>query len=106
MYFWSVDAFVIICDEKYAGYAVTAKTFSAEAGGRVVWYEELYIRSEFRQRGLGSEFFNYAEKLYADYARIRLEVEADNSGAIRLYKRLGFTELPYMQMVKDKAKLL
>lgn len=33
-------------------------------------------------------------------ARLRLEAEPDNTGAIRLYKRLGFEELPYKQLIK------
>ena len=31
----------------------------------------------------------------------RLEVEEENEGAVRLYKRLGYTVLPYMEMMKE-----
>ena len=85
-----------------AGYGLTAKTFSQEAGGYVIWLEELYIREQFRSRGLGSEFFAYVEKKYAGQAaRFRLEVEEDNVRAISLYKRLGYEVLDYTQMIKE-----
>jgi ribosomal protein S18 acetylase RimI-like enzyme len=90
------------CDGEPAGYGLTAKTFSQEAGGYVIWLEELYIREQFRSRGLGSEFFAYVEKKYAGQAaRFRLEVEEDNVRAISLYKRLGYEALDYTQMIKE-----
>lgn len=101
-----IDAFIILDGEDYVGYSITAKTYSGEVGGMAVWLEELYIREGYRGKGIGSEFIEYAFKFYADYARVRLEVEHDNEGAIKLYEKLGFYELPYMQMVKDKVKLL
>lgn len=85
-----------------AGYGLTARTFSQEAGGQVLWIEELYIREAFRSRGLGREFFAYLEeKNKGEIARLRLEVEADNIRAISLYERLGYEVLDYVQMIKD-----
>ena len=64
---------------KPAGYALTAKTFSQEAGGFVIWIEEIYIREAYRSRGIGKEFFRYLdENKGSDVTRLRLEVEADN----------------------------
>ena len=94
--------YMLECDGEPAGYGLTAKTFSQEAGGYVIWLEELYIREQFRSRGLGSEFFAYVEKKYAGQAaRFRLEVEKDNVRAISLYKRLGYEVLDYTQMIKE-----
>ena len=36
--------------------------------------------------------------------RLRLEVEDYNKGAMRLYERMGFELLPYLQMVIDKQR--
>ena len=83
-----------------AGYALLALTFSNEAGGDVVWLDEIYIRPEFQGKGLGNEFFDFLEKEYADAARIRLEVEPDNEGAVRLYRRRGFKKLDYDQYIR------
>lgn len=85
-----------------AGYGLTAKTFSQEAGGYVIWLEELYIRPDYRSRGLGSEFFSYVENKYeGKAARFRLEVEEDNVRAVSLYKRLGYKTLDYVQMIRE-----
>ena len=87
---------------KPVGYALTAKTFSQEAGGMVVWIEELFILPQYRGKGLGTEFFKYVkETIEPHVARVRLEVEPDNAAAIRLYQRMGFENLPYRQMVKE-----
>ena len=82
-----------------SGYALLSKTFSQEAGGMVVWLEELFVTQEFRGKGIGSTFFDYmCENIPA--VRYRLEVEPDNKRAIALYERKGFEILPYMQMKK------
>lgn len=85
-----------------AGYGLTAKTFSQEAGGAVWWIEEVYIREAFRSKGLGREFFAYLEKRKGEaVTRLRLEVEEENARAVSLYERLGYKVLDYVQMVKD-----
>lgn len=94
-------AYFLEQDGQTAGYGLLALTYSAEAGGLVVWLEEIYIRDAFRGIGLGGGFIRFVEEAYTGKAaRLRLEVEPDNTGAIRLYERLGFEELPYKQMIK------
>lgn len=83
-----------------AGYALLVKGYSQEAGGKVVWLDEFYIREEYRGKGLGGEFLGYlTENVPA--ARIRLETEPENTGARKLYERYGFKPLGYSQMVKE-----
>ena len=50
------EIFMLEYDGTPAGYVLTAKSFSQEAGGMVVWIEEIYIRSAYRSKGLGREF--------------------------------------------------
>lgn len=96
------EIYLLECDGKAAGYGLTARTFSQEAGGQVLWVEEIYIREDFRSRGLGREFFSYLEENNKEkITRFRLEVEEENARAIFLYKRLGYDLLNYKQMVKD-----
>ena len=79
------------------------KTFSQEAGGVSVTIEEIYIDPDYRSRGLATEFFDWL-KAQPGIMRLRLEVEDYNEGAKRLYERMGFELLPYLQMVIDKQR--
>ena len=83
-----------------AGYSVVSKKFETEAGGFTMWIEDFYVREEFRSKGIGKEFLDYMEKSFPYARRLRLEVEEENEGAVRLYKKRGFDVLPYMQMIK------
>ena len=94
--------YILEYDSEPAGYALTATSFSQEAGGMVMWIEEIYIRDKYRSKGLGREFFEYAEKNRGkDTVRIRLEAEGDNTRALSLYRKLGYEVLDYIQMIKD-----
>ena len=96
------EGYLIEYENQPAGYALLAKTFSQEAGGMVLWIEELFILPQYRRRGLGHEFFGYLKNnLPRTVKRVRLEVEADNRGAVSLYRRMGFEDLPYSQMFFD-----
>lgn len=87
-------------DEKIAGYALLCKTYSQEAGGAVIWIDELYVLPEFQCRGIGKAFFAELETI-APAARYRLEIEPDNLRAEKLYKSMGFDVLGYKQLVKE-----
>ena len=97
------DAFIVEADGKTVGFALTAKSYSHESGGKVLWLEELYIKPEYRSLGLGREYFAYIEDFARreGFARIRLEVEEENVRARALYARLGYLPLEYCQMIKD-----
>ena len=95
-----LTCFVFECGDRVAGYALLSKMFSREAGGMVVWIEEIYVRSAFRGRGVGGAFFAWL-RANVPASRYRLEVEPSNERAQSLYRRLGFSELPYVQMVLD-----
>ncbi len=96
------DGFMIEYENKPVGYAVTAKTYSHEAGGRVVWLEELYIEEEYRGKGLGKEFFAFLESYYPFAVRFRLEAEEDNKKALNLYESLGYKRMEYIQLYKGR----
>ena len=94
--------FIIEYNDEVAGYCLISLTFSGEVGGLVVLVEELYIKENFQSNGLGTECFEFIENLYKDAKRFRLEVTKVNDGAIKLYSRLGYSEIAYKQMIKDK----
>ena len=94
-----------ICEtaDGIVGYALLAKTFSQEAGGLVLWIEELYLKKDYRHHGFGRAFFrDFLAALPPEVKRVRLEVELENEGAVKLYQSLGFEFLEYDQMVLDR----
>lgn len=98
-----VKGYMFECGGVPAGYAIVSMKFETEVGGMAAWIEELFVEEEFRGCGIGSKFFEFLQnKLKGEIKRIRLEVGDENSGAKRLYKRLGFEMLDYRQMVIDR----
>lgn len=96
-----LDGYMMEEDGSPVGYCLLAKGYSTEAGGKILWIEDLYIRGAYRNRGLGSEMFAYIFAHYQDYKRYRLEVEEENTAAVGFYRRQGFDFLPYRQMIRD-----
>lgn len=86
-------------DNVIMGYAMIAKSFSTEFGKQCIWIEDLYIKQEYRGKGIGKQFFEYIQDKYKNVI-FRLEVEEDNDIAVKLYKSQGFEILPYMEMKK------
>ena len=93
-------AYILADGETPVGYALLSEKYAHEAGGLELWLEELYLRETARGKGLGSEFFRFllAAAQKEGIARVRLEVEPENTRAAALYARLGFRPLPYDQM--------
>lgn len=98
-----VKGYIFECEGNACGFVLLSKTFSQEAGGVSVTIEEIYIDPDYRSRGLATEFFEWL-KNRPDIMRLRIEVEDYNEGAKRLYERMGFELLPYLQMVIDKQR--
>lgn len=94
-----VEGYVFCEGDNILGYGMIAKSFSTEFGKHCIWIEDLYIKEKYRGLGIGSSFFEFIEEKYKGYL-FRLEVEKDNIKAISTYKKLGFIELPYLEMKK------
>ncbi len=94
-----LEGFVFEQTDIILGYAMIAKSFSTEFGRICVWFEDLYIKKEYRGQGIISKFIDYIEKSYPE-SLLRLEVEKENSHALYVYKKKGFSILPYVQMKK------
>lgn len=95
-----LEGYVIENTDGILGYAMVAKSFSTEFGKPCFWIEDLYIKEDYRGLGLGKTFFEFITKKYTDCI-FRLEVEEENERAVKLYKKCGFTVLPYMEMKKS-----
>ena len=95
------DAFIFEEEGSVIGYGVLAYTYSQEAGGKVVWLEEIYLKKEFRGKGAGSCFIDFVlESIPAK--RYRLETEPENEKAAALYRRKGFEFFEYVNYKMDK----
>ena len=102
-----VHGYMLLRGGETAGYAMTAESYSTEAGGRCLWVEDLYLLPEHRGQGLGSAFFDaLREQTRGVYARYRLEAERENEKALRTYGRAGYKELAYLQLVLEEPRRL
>lgn len=99
-----IDGFVFVVEGVIAGYAMTALNYTTEYGGISVWLEDLYIKPEFRRRGIATEFFTFMEQQYPQAVRFKIEVETENEGAIATYKKNGYGVSPYIEMTKEIFK--
>ena len=95
-----LDGYVFVEQEKLLGYAMTANSFSTEFGKPCIWIEDLYLKPEARGRGIGMQFLTELEKMQSGVL-LRLEAEEENIPAVKLYKKVGFEVLPYLEMKKE-----
>lgn len=75
------------------GYIVVCFGWSVEFGGLDAIIDELYIRPGVRGRGMASEALIALPRALAEggLRAIHLEVDPQNTAAIKLYKRAGFS---------------
>ena len=100
-----LEGYVFCLAEEITGYAMIAKSFSTEFGKPCIWFEDLYLKTEHRGQGIIPYFIKYITDKYPQNV-FRLEVENDNTHAVHVYKKRGFIELPYQQMIRINANLL
>lgn len=96
-----IRIYILEYENVTVGYASVAVTYTTEGGGLTLWLDELYIKEQYRGKGLGSELIAFL-KSDGDIKRIRLEITPDNLGAERLYRALGFEGCEYRQMIWDR----
>jgi len=74
------------------GYALLINFWSNEFGGNITVIDELYVRKEYRSRGIGTNFITYlAKNRYNDAVALQLETTPWNKKAAMFYEKLGFT---------------
>ena len=87
----AAGAFLARCDGKLAGYAIYFFTFSSFIGRAGIWLEDLYVRPEFRKRGLGLDLMKAVARVGAERNCGRYEWTALdwNENALNYYDKLG-----------------
>lgn len=95
-----LEGYVFEREDALQGYAMLAKSYSTEFGAPCVWIEDLYLKPEYRGQGIGARFLQFVAETYPK-AILRLEAEEENEHAVHVYKKAGFTVLPYVELKKD-----
>jgi ribosomal protein S18 acetylase RimI-like enzyme len=87
-------AHLILFGDEPAGYLVVTFGFSIEFGGRDAFVDELFIKDEFRGRGVGKAALGRAEEVCRarGIRALHLEVERANERAQTLYRKSGFRD--------------
>jgi len=73
-------------------------------GGNVAWLEDIYVDRERRGQGLASQAIVCAEKIIAKdkhYTAVCMDVSPRNADALRLYARLGYTNISTITLRKE-----
>jgi ribosomal protein S18 acetylase RimI-like enzyme len=81
-------------DEAAAGYLVVTFGFSLEFRGRDAFIDELYLRENFRGRGIGKASLELAVAVCRQegISALHLEVDRVNTRARGLYRQAGFRD--------------
>lgn len=86
------------------GYIVISFGWSLEFGGMDGFVDEIYLRPAVRGRGIAGEVLNALPKALAaaGLKALHLEVERDDSKALRLYTRAGFKPRESFMLMSKK----
>lgn len=94
-----LEGYIFEEEGEIQGYAMIAKSFSTEFGKPCIWIEDIFLKEEYRGKGIAPEFFALLEKTYPGHL-FRIEAEEENERAVKVYKKAGFRVLPYLELVK------
>ncbi len=92
------EGYVFVDDDRIVGYGMIAESYSTEFGKPCIWLEDIYVLPDYRGKGFGSAFIRKIRKEFPECI-LRLELEKENVSAAQLYRKYGFMELPYMEMI-------
>ena len=91
---------IIICtlDKGVVGYAILIAYWSNEYGGELAVVDELYVKPDWRGRGIGRQFLEEVAQLSdRPIIGIQLEVSPQNERARAFYRQMGFQ--PYENQI-------
>jgi GNAT superfamily N-acetyltransferase len=102
------EALVAEIDGTLIGYAIFFSTFSSFVGRAGIWLEDLYVKPEFRKRGIGRGLLKFVGRLAEERNAGRYEwcVLDWNQNAIDLYTQVGGDILAEWRIVRlDRAAI-
>ena len=88
--------FAAMVDGKYAGYAV------CRVDGEIVWVESIFVKEEYRRRGVASALHSKAEEIAASYGEdtVYNYVHPNNHRMIAFLRKRGYTVLNLIEIRK------
>ncbi|MBP1925130.1 GNAT superfamily N-acetyltransferase [Sedimentibacter acidaminivorans] len=88
-----IKLFLIEYENEIVGFANIMIVFSVWAHGKAIILDDLYIKEEYRGRGIGREVLKYIE-IYAKengYNRLQFQSELTNHDAFKFYTKIGYS---------------
>jgi len=110
-YIFGADKFVSVwiaeCDNIVAGHLIYFRNFSTFLANPGLYIEELYVKPEFRGKGIGKRLLQKAIEISKgkNYGRVEWAVLDWNEGAIEFYKSMRATPMDdwkIFRISKDK----
>jgi GNAT superfamily N-acetyltransferase len=95
--------FIADIDRKIAGQLMITYEWSDWRDGNIWWIQSVYVKEEFRGRGVFRALFEYVEKLAEaapEVCALRLYMDKHNDQARRVYCKLGMIESSYVVFEK------
>ena len=97
----AVHGFYVVADTggEVVGSLLVTYEWSDWRNGRIWWIQSVYVRPEYRRRGVYRtlhEFVRDLARATGGVVGLRLYVERDNAAAQRTYAALGMHETPYL----------
>ncbi len=84
----------LICDQNgmAIGHTVLIFSYSLEDYGVIAWADEIYLRSDYRSYGIGTQTLEFLtqQAKESDAKLLQLEVRVDNPNAEACYRKFGF----------------
>ncbi len=96
--------FIAEIDGEFVGQTMITYEWSDWRNGVFWWIQSVYVRADFRKRGVFRALHEHIESLAKStpgVCGIRLYVEADNSRAIATYRRLGLAPTGHLVHEQD-----
>lgn len=85
--------------EEIHGYSIVNFFWCNEYGGDIVNIDEIYVKAEYRNRGIATQFIKGLPSLFPKAKALKLEASRSNRKAIDYYRRLGFMDAPNLHML-------
>lgn len=84
---------VLLQGSELVGYAILIYFWSNELGGNIVNVDELFVKKDYRGRGIGGDFLrSLIQSRFHDCVGLELCTTHQNERARQLYAQIGFIE--------------